>query len=151
MVSVYLAYLFNPLIVNFSMSCVLQEWSWSLSWSLLSIFDIPKCPVLPSLLAAVHTRESEEQSLLGLLLGVCHDVRGKPSGNHLPLLLPSQLLGFHPCSLRLHVSNDLIRKLWKLIWFSQLQLGSEGEWAQGAARHSGPQTLVCIRIPFRAC
>lgn len=80
-----------------------------------------------SLLAGVHTCESKEQSLLDLLLGVCHDVRGEPSGDHLPLLLPSQLLGFHPRSLRLHVSSDLIRKLWKLVCFSQLQLESEYE------------------------
>ena len=82
----------------------------------LTLANGPKeCTILPSLLAAVHTCESEEQSLLDLLLGVCHDVYGKSSGSCLPLLLPSQFLGFHPCSLWLHVSNAPIRKLWKLI------------------------------------
>ncbi|XP_021776813.1 phosphatidylinositol glycan anchor biosynthesis class U protein isoform X3 [Papio anubis] len=66
----------------------------------------PRTPLSPP--AAVHTCENEEQGLLDLFLGVCHDVCGKPSGNRLPLLLPSQLLGFHPRSLWLYcwVSPD---------------------------------------------
>ncbi|XP_057168560.1 phosphatidylinositol glycan anchor biosynthesis class U protein isoform X3 [Ursus arctos] len=91
---VALFYLLNPYTV---LSCVAKS-TCAINNTLIAFF------ILTTIKAAVHTCESEEQSLLDLLLGICHDVRGKSSGNHLPLLLPSQLLGFHPCSLWLHIN-----------------------------------------------
>ncbi|XP_005568841.3 phosphatidylinositol glycan anchor biosynthesis class U protein isoform X2 [Chlorocebus sabaeus] len=95
---VALFYLLNPYTI---LSCVAKS-TCAINNTLIAFF------ILTTIKAAVHTCENEEQGLLDLFLGVCHDVCGKPSGNRLPLLLPSQLLGFHPRSLWLYcwVSPD---------------------------------------------
>lgn len=62
---------------------------------------LPACISFP---AAVHTNQTEKQKLLALHHAVCSPVPVQPGGDHLPLLLPPQLLGFYPICLRVYVS-----------------------------------------------